>query len=60
VPLPEQVLTGVPVDDTVGTYNLTAEGFLDAIENSSTDLAVRLRNVSTVASTGAQIASYSV
>jgi hypothetical protein len=60
VPTPDNVRKGVPTDDTVGTADLTAEDILDAISISTNDVAVRLRNVSTVASTGAQIASYSV
>jgi hypothetical protein len=60
VPTPDNVRKGVPTDDTVGTADLTAEDILDAISISTNDVAVRLRNVSTVASTGAQIASYNV
>jgi hypothetical protein len=60
VPSPSDVRKGFPTDNTVGTADLTAEDILDAISISTNDVAVRLRNVSTVASTGAQIASYKV
>jgi len=60
VPTPDNVRKGVPTDDTVGTADLTAEDILDAISISTNDVAVRLRNVATVASTGGQLASYNV
>ena len=60
VPDPSNVRKGVTTDNTVGTADLTAEDFLNAIETSSNDVAVRLRNVATVASTGGQLASYNV
>lgn len=60
VPSPSNVRKDIPTDNTVGTADLTAEDFLNAIETSSNDVAVRLRNVATVASTGGQLASYNV
>jgi hypothetical protein len=60
VPDPENVRKGVPTDDTVGTADLTAEDFLTAIEESTNDVAVRLRNVSTNESVNEIVASYGV
>jgi hypothetical protein len=57
VPLPSNVRVGVPTDDTVGTADLTAEDFFDAIATSTNDIAIRLRNVATVETTGDQIAN---
>ena len=57
VPTPDNVRKGVPTDDTVGTADLTAEDLLDAIAISTNDVAVRLRNVATVQTTGDQIAN---
>ena len=57
VPTPDNVRKGVPTDDTVGTADLTAEDFFDAIATSTNDIAVRLRNVATVETTGDQIAN---
>jgi hypothetical protein len=60
VPDPSNVRKGVPTDDTVGTADLTAEDFLTAIEESTNDVAVRLRNVSTNESVNEIVASYGV
>jgi hypothetical protein len=49
----------VPVDNTVGTAEITASDLLEAIAISSDPIAVRLRNVSTVETTGDQIADLS-
>jgi hypothetical protein len=57
VPTPDNVRKGVPTDDTVGTADLTAEDFFDAIAISTNDIAIRLRNVATVETTGDQIAN---
>jgi len=57
VPTPDNVRKGVPTDDTVGTADLTAEDILNAIELSANPVAVRLRNVATVETTGDQIAN---
>jgi len=57
VPTPDNVRKGVPTDDTIGTADLTAEDLLDAIAISTNDVAVRLRNVATVETTGDQIAN---
>lgn len=58
VPLSQYVSQGVPIGATVGTAVLTAEDFLNAISTSSNPLAVRLKNVSTVNTTGGQLAAF--
>jgi hypothetical protein len=60
VPDPSNVRKGVPTDDTVGTADLTAEDLLTAIEESTNDVAVRLRNVATNESVNEIVASYGV
>jgi hypothetical protein len=60
VPSPSNVRISVPTDNTVGTGQLTAADFLAAIAASSDPIAVRLNNVSTVDTSGAQMASYNV
>jgi hypothetical protein len=60
VPLPSDVKIGVATDNTVGTGELTAADFLAAINASLDPIAVRLNNVSTVDTSGAQMASYNV
>ena len=57
VPSSDNVRKGVAIDNTIGTADLTAEDFLDAIATSTNDIAIRLRNVSTVQTTGDQIAN---
>ena len=59
VPSPSNVRKGVPTDNTTGTADLTAQDFLDLLSTSPDPIAERLRNVSTVQSTGDQIASLS-
>ncbi len=58
VPLASNVRMGVPFDNTVGAAELTAEDFLNAISGSSNAIAVRLRNVATVDTVGAQISAF--
>jgi len=58
IPSAANVRRGVPVDNTVGTADLTVNDIFYAIETSNIDIAVRLRNVSTVETTGVQISSY--
>jgi hypothetical protein len=60
VPSPSDVRISVATDNTVGTGQLTAADFLAAIAASSDPIAVRLNNVSTVDTSGAQMASYNV
>lgn len=63
VPLPSQVVVGVETDNTVGTWALIPEDFWNYLTSNtfaSGSMGDRMKNVSTVASTGAQIASYSV
>lgn len=64
VPLASQVSVGVPVDNTVGTAVLTAAGAKAAILDAdvstltvSNSIGERLKNCSTVETTGAQITS---
>jgi hypothetical protein len=59
VPTADNVRKGVPIDDTIGTADLTAEDFLTAIEESTLDIAERLRNVATVQTTGDQVVGLS-
>ncbi|HPH85559.1 MAG TPA: hypothetical protein PLC48_08855 [Ferruginibacter sp.] len=60
VPPASATIKGVPVDNTVGTCEvMSAAGFLAELSNSSDPLAVRLRNVATVESTGDQLAASS-
>jgi hypothetical protein len=58
VAAPQYVSQGVLTDNTTGSAQLTAADFLSAISSSSDPLAVRLRNVATVDSTGGQIAAF--
>ena len=60
VPSPSDIRISVPTDNTVGTGQLTAADFLAAIAASADPVAVRLNNVSTVDTSGAQMASYNV
>lgn len=58
VPLPEHVAFGVETDDTVGEAVLRAEDVWGAaLEDLTTGIGARLKNVSTVESTGAQLAA---
>jgi hypothetical protein len=57
---PSNVRVGVLTDNTVGTGSLTPEDFLNAISASTHPIAVRLKNVSTVETTGDQISSYNI
>ena len=59
VPVNANVRKGVQVDvqPNIGTADLTAEDIFNAISTSTTPVAIRLRNISTVQSTGDQITS---
>jgi hypothetical protein len=57
VPDPSNVRKDIPTDNTVGTADLTAEDILNAIQSSENPVAERLRNVSTVQTTGDQIST---
>ena len=59
VPSPSNVSKGVPTDATIGTADLTAQDFLDLLSTSPDLIAERLRNVSTVQTTGDQITNLS-
>ena len=56
--VPSDVRKGVNTDATVGTADLTAQDIFTEIASSSDPIAVRLRNIATVQTTGAQLASY--
>jgi hypothetical protein len=58
VPDPSNVRKDIPTDNTVGTADLTAEDILNAIQSSENPVAERLRNVSTVQTTGSQLQAY--
>jgi hypothetical protein len=58
VPTASNVRMGVPVDNTVGTAELTAEDFLNAITGSTNPMAVRLKNVATVDTVGSLFTSF--
>jgi hypothetical protein len=60
VPSTSNVRIGVPVDNTVGTADLTTEDIFDAIANSNNPIAVRLRNVATVQTTATTITSFNI
>jgi hypothetical protein len=60
VPDPSNVRKDIPTDNTVGTADLTAQDFFDAIATSSDPVAIRLRNVATVETTGDQISAFNV
>ena len=60
VPLPGQVSLGVPTDDTVGTAVLTADDVWNAqtsAMNTDGSIGKRLKNASTVDSTGDQLSA---
>ena len=60
VPNPNTVLLGVATDATVGSLLMTPDDFITELNVSTVPVAVRLQNVSTVETTGDQIASYEV
>jgi hypothetical protein len=60
VPLPSSVSLGVPVDTSVGTFLMTPASFVQELNTSSIDVAVRLRNSATVITTGTQLASFNI
>jgi hypothetical protein len=58
VPAPTSVLTGVPVDDTVGSFAASASDLWNApieLVGSPGSIAERMKNAATVQSVGAQI-----
>lgn len=59
VPSPSDVRINVLTDNTVGTGQLTAEDFLNAITASTLPIAVRLKNISTTQTMGDQLAALS-
>ena len=56
--VPSDVRVNVLSDNTVGTATLTPDDLFNAITASTNPVAVRLTNVSTVSTTGSQIAAY--
>ena len=61
VPNPNVVLLGNLTDNTTGTYLPSSPAdFVTELNTSTTAVAVRLRDVSTVSTTGDQVASYGV
>lgn len=63
MPAPNLVQLGVPVDNTVGTGNLTPQDFWDYLISNGFvggSIGERLKNASTVDTTGAQIAGFIV
>jgi hypothetical protein len=61
VPNPNTVLLGNLTDNTTGTYLPSSPAdFVTELNISTVPVAVRLRNCSTVATTGGQIASYNI
>lgn len=63
VPLPANVRKGVLTDNTVGTADLTAADFWNTLTSTLTtsgSIGERLKNASTVQTTGDQLASYQV
>jgi hypothetical protein len=58
VPSPSQVSVGIPTDNTTGSAILTSQDLFTAISSSSDPVAERLRNVSTVGTTGDQIVAF--
>ena len=63
VPSPSNVLQGVGTDNTTGTLLMTPADFWNYLISSgftANSIGDRLKNVSTVATTGGQIASYNI
>jgi hypothetical protein len=57
MPTPDNVRKGVPTDNTIGTAELTVDDFLNELGITTEPLGIRLRNVATVQTTGAQLVS---
>ena len=60
IPNANTVMVGVPVDTTTGTLVMSPGAVIQELNTSTLDIAVRLRNVSTVQTMGAQAASYGI
>jgi hypothetical protein len=58
IPPTGSVRKDVPVDNTVGTAELTSADFLAAIDASTSGIGLRLKNIATVASVGAQVTGF--
>lgn len=61
VPTPANVRNGVPTDNTVGTADLTISEFWDydvTLLNQPNSIGARLKNCSTIESTGDQLAAF--
>ena len=58
---PTSVITGVPVDDAVGSYTATPADFWNAsteLVGAPGSIAERMKNAATVQSVGAQIEAF--
>jgi len=60
IPAPSAVLVGAPTDNTVGTLVMSPAAVIQELNTSTVDVAVRLQNVSTVQTMGAQAATYGI
>lgn len=60
IPAPSAVLVGAPTDNTVGTLVMSPAAVIQELNTSTLDVAVRLRNVSTVQTMGDQAATYGI
>ena len=60
IPAPNTVVLGAPTDNTVGTLQMSPAAVIQELETSTLDIAVRLRNVSTVQTMGEQSATYGI
>ena len=58
IPPTGSVRKDVPVDNTVGTAELTSADFLAAIDASTSGIGLRLKNIATVATVGAQVTGF--
>jgi hypothetical protein len=60
IPNPNTVVLGAPTDNTVGTLVMSPAAVIQELNTSTLDVAVRLRNVSTVQTMGEQAATYGI
>ena len=60
IPNPNTVVVGAPTDNTVGTLQMSPAAVVAELGTSTLDIAVRLQNVSTVQTMGAQAATYGI
>ena len=60
LPPSSAVIVDVPIDNTVGTLVMSPGAVIQELNTSTLDIAVRLRNVSTVQTMGDQAATYGI